>query len=155
MEIRKMRPLAAAAALAALGTLWGCGDKCNTEPVAKVDAAQDCTAAPGTPVTVGVRLCPTCNQTGATCDVDTSQVGSGIIQLDPIVEACQAVTSCASPSPSCQNNPLPCSFTAPMAPDVYDINVYDSATNTFPTIARLTVTPGAPYSCAFASASVP
>jgi hypothetical protein len=151
----RIQALAAAAALVALGGLAGCGEKCNTEPVARVDDAQSCTVSPGAPVTVGVRLCPTCNQTGATCDVDVSQVSSGIIQIDPIVEACEDVTSCPSPTPSCQVAPLPCSFTAPTTPDVYDIRVYDTATNTFPTVATLTVAPGAAASCAFASASAP
>jgi hypothetical protein len=152
MRTGKARALAAAAALAAFGGLAGCGEKCKTEPVADVEAAQSCTAAPGTPVSVGVRLCPTCNQTGATCEVDTSQAASGVIQLDPIVEACEDVTTCASQEPTCQVAPLPCSFTAPAEPGPYDIRVYDPRTNSFPTVATLEVVPGAAYSCAFASA---
>ena len=108
--------IAAAALLALAAGLSGCGEKCNTEPVAKVEEAMSCTATPGARVTLGVRLCPTCNQTGATCEVDTSQAESGIIQLDPIVEACEDVTSCASPAPACEVNALPCSFDAPTAP---------------------------------------
>jgi hypothetical protein len=139
--------------LAVAAGLQGCGEQCKTEPVAKVDEAESCTAAPGTPVTIGVRLCPTCNQTGASCDVDTSQASSsGIIQLDPIVEACQDVTSCANPSPSCQSAPLPCQFTAPTEPGPYSIRAYDSSTNSFETVATLTVEPGAAYACAFTSA---
>jgi hypothetical protein len=143
---------AAAAVVALAGGLSGCGNKCNTEPVAKVDQAQNCTAAPGATVTIGVRLCPTCNQTGATCDVDTSQASSGIIQLDPIVEACEDVTSCQSSQPACQNNPLGCTFQAPMTPDIYQVRVYDPQSNTFPTVATLTVGSG-PASCAFGAGS--
>jgi hypothetical protein len=143
--------VAAAALLALAAGLSGCGEKCNTEPVAKVEEAQSCTAAPGARVTLGVRLCPTCNQTGATCEVDDSQASSGIIQLDPIVEACEDVTSCASPAPACEVNALPCSFDAPMEPDTYDVRVYDPQSNSFPTVATLTVAPGVSPSCAFAS----
>jgi hypothetical protein len=141
-----------AAALAVAAGLAGCGETCKTEPVAKVEDAESCTAAPGSPVTVGVRLCPTCNQTGATCEVD---VQGGIVQLDAIVEACEDVTSCPSPTPSCEVAPLPCRFTAPSEPGVYDVNVYDASTNTVPTVATLTVEAGAAASCAFASASMP
>jgi len=135
----------AAAVVALAGGLSGCGEKCNTEPVAKVDEAQSCTAAPGATVSIGLRLCPTCNQTGATCDVDTSAaVSDGVIQLDPIVEACEDVTSCPSPQPACQTNPLACTFQAPNEPGTYQVRVYDPATNTFPTVATLTVGSGTP-----------
>jgi hypothetical protein len=143
---------ALAAALAAAAGLAGCGETCKTEPVAKVDDAESCTAAPGTPVTVGVRLCPTCNQTGASCAVD---IQGEVVQLDPIVEACEDVTSCASPTPSCQASPLPCQFTAPSTPGEYDVVAYDSASNRLVTYATLTVVPGAAASCNFVTASLP
>lgn len=148
MRTGKATALAAAAALAAFGGLAGCGEKCNTEPVAKVEDAEDCTAAPGTPVTVRVQLCPTCNQTGATCDVD---VQGNAIQLDAVVEACEDVTSCPTQEPSCQVAPLACQFTAPSAPGTYDVVAYDAQTNRLVTYATLNVVPGAAYSCAFAS----
>jgi hypothetical protein len=148
MRTGKARALAAAAALAAFGGLAGCGEKCKTEPVAKVEEAQNCTAAPGAPVSVGVRLCPTCNQTGTTCEVDILE---DTIQLDVVSEACEDVTTCATQEPACQVAPLPCSFTAPAEPGPYDIHVYDPQTNTFPTVATLEVVPGAPSSCAFSS----
>lgn len=155
MTTGKSRALAAAAALVAAAGLAGCGEKCKTEPVAKVEEAQSCTAAPGAPVSVGVRLCPTCNQTGATCEVDTSQAASGIIQLDPVVEACEDVTTCPTQEPACQVAPLPCRFSAPAAPGAYEIVVYDPQTNTLPTVATLEVVAGAPSSCAFAAAFTP
>lgn len=108
-------PHRAAGALLLAGALVasGCGTKCPTESPAQVSAIGSCTAKPGDTVSVPVRLCPTCNQSGATCDVDTSASSSGIIQLDPTVEACQNVTSCGAPTATCETNPLTCTFTVP------------------------------------------
>jgi hypothetical protein len=114
----------AAAALA----VSGCGESCPTETPAKVEALGSCTAAPGGTVTVPVRLCPTCNQTGAECQVDTSQATSGFIQLDPTVEACETASSCGAPTPTCQANPLTCTFTAPAVEDTYTLIVFDQST---------------------------
>ena len=113
MNLRQYTASALAAAGALLVVASGCGTKCPTE-TPQVQQIGNCTAKPGDTVSVPVRLCPTCNQTGATCAVDTSQVGSsGIIQLDPTVEACDSVSSCGTPSPTCQTNPLTCTFTVP------------------------------------------
>lgn len=140
---------AAAVGLSACGEITG---GCPTEAVAKVDAVESCTVAPGTVVDVGVRLCPTCNQSGATCEVDDSAaVESGIIQLDPTVEACEQVSSCPTPTPMCEAAPLECPVRAPAAPGSYDLMVYDAATNQFRQMGTLTVAAG-PSSCAFASA---
>lgn len=152
MRMGNATALAAAAALAAFGGLAGCGEKCNTEPVARVEAAESCTAAPGTPVTVRVQLCPTCNQTGATCDVD---VQGDAIQLDPVVEACEDVTTCPTQEPSCQVAPLPCRFTAPAEPGAYQVVAYDAQTNRLVRYATLNVVPGAAAFCDFVRASVP
>ena len=89
----KLRHVIAITACAAAVGLSACGDKCPTE-TPQVDAVANCTARPGSTVTVPLRLCPTCNQTAASCDVDTSQAASsGIIQLDPVVEACESASS--------------------------------------------------------------
>jgi len=106
-----------ASALAIAGAVLlasGCGgNSCPTE-TPSVQQIGNCTAKPGDAVNVPVRLCPTCNQTGAACQVDTSQLASsGIVQLDPTVEACDSVSSCSSPAPQCQTNPLTCTFTVP------------------------------------------
>jgi hypothetical protein len=139
---------AAAVGLSACGEITG---GCPTEAVAKVDAVESCTVAPGTVVDVGVRLCPTCNQTGARCEVDDSAATSGYIQLDPTVEACEDVSSCPTPTPACQTAPLECAVRAPSQPGDYDLIVYDPSTNQLLPMGTLTVASG-PSSCTFASA---
>jgi hypothetical protein len=149
----KLRRVVALTACAAAVVLSACGDTCPTESPAKVDQIQSCTARPGDPVTVRVRLCPTCNQTGATCDVDTSQAAAtGFIQLDPTVEACENVTSCPSIAPACQApaEAMTCTFTAPSNEDVYTLLVFDPSTNGDIT-ATLTVDSSAAPSCAFSA----
>jgi hypothetical protein len=86
--------------------------------------------ATGAMVTVGIGLCPTCNQTGATCVGDTSQLGvsgSNEIFLDPTVEACEDPTSCGDPNPTCLPGPTACTFRAP-GPGRYVISVLDPTT---------------------------
>ena len=82
---------------------------------------------PGAVVDVGVRLCPTCNQTGATCEVDDSAATSGNIQLDPTSRRART-SRAATPTPMCQAAPLECPFTRPAAPGTYELIVYDLAT---------------------------
>ncbi|HET6436976.1 MAG TPA: hypothetical protein VFG59_02855, partial [Anaeromyxobacter sp.] len=55
---------------------------------------------------------PTCNQTDPSCQADLSQLGSGspIIQLDPIVHACESSSSCP---PSCSPSGVDCTFESP------------------------------------------
>ena len=107
-----------AGALAIAGAVLlasGCGGtSCPTETPAQIQKVGQCQATLGATVSVPVQLCPTCNQTGARCQVDASSVASsGIIQLDPTVEACDNVSTCSSPAPSCQVGPLMCAVTVP------------------------------------------
>ncbi|WP_242346909.1 hypothetical protein [Anaeromyxobacter terrae] len=141
--MRLRRIIAIGACAAAVG-LSACGEKCPTE-TPRVDALAGCTAAPGSTVTVPLRLCPTCNQTAASCDVDMSQATtSGVIQLDPVVEACESANSCP---PGCDLNAINCTFAAPSQPGTYQLLVYNPATNT--TIPNTLVVASGPTSCAF------
>ncbi|HSD21108.1 MAG TPA: hypothetical protein VLC54_13770 [Anaeromyxobacter sp.] len=142
MKVR--RGIAIAACAAAVG-LSGCGESCPTEtPKVEAFATSGCTATPGATVTVPLRLCPTCNQTAASCDVDVSQASrSNEIFLDPVVEACQSASSCP---PTCDPNAINCSFAAPSQPGRYDLIVFDPATNT--TLQeQLDVVASGPTSC--------
>jgi hypothetical protein len=123
MKVR--RGIAIAACAAAFG-LSGCGETCPTETPQVQDVA-DCTAQANTTVTYPVRLCPTCNQTGASCDVDLSAAASqGIIHLDPVVEACNSANTCP---PGCDVQPFSCTFTAPSQPGTYEVLVFDPGRN--------------------------
>jgi hypothetical protein len=126
MKLRNVVSVAAVALVAA-----GCGneDSCPTESP-QIDAlAAGCIERAGEPVNFPVRLCPTCNQTDAVCDVDLSAVraGSGEIFLDPRVEACTPSSSCSGAS--CQVSPLTCAFAAPATPGTYTVIVFDPSTN--------------------------
>lgn len=116
--------LAATVALALAGGLTGCGESCPSETVAKIQDVGACTARPGTSVTVPVQLCPTCNQSGSSCDVE---IQGSFVQLDIRAEACDSVASCGSTAPSCQP-PSGCTFTAP-AEGTYTVLVYDPSTD--------------------------
>ncbi len=107
--------------------LAGCGDKCPTETPQVSALPTSCTAGAGNPVSYPLRLCPTCNQTGITCDVDMSSVGagSGTIFLDPKAEACETSGSCP---PSCAAQETVCSFTAPGTVGTYKVSVFNPAT---------------------------
>lgn len=116
----------AVAAVAVALFVAGCGETCPTEPPQVNALASSCTQIAGEPVSYPVRLCPTCNQTGATCDVDLSRVNTtGEIFLDPKVEACTGSTSCGA----CAVSPLICSFIAPAAPGPYTVIAFDPTTN--------------------------
>jgi hypothetical protein len=142
---------ALAASIAASALLAsGCGDTCPTETVARIQRVESCTVAPGSPVSIGVEPCPTCNQTGTSCEVDVSGAGQGDIQLDPVAEACESVSSCGSLAPACQAQPLECRFTAPTAPGSYRLLVFDPSTVSFRQRGTLTVSITEPQSCAFA-----
>ncbi len=140
-----LRRIIAIGACAAAVGLSACGEKCPTE-TPRVDAVAGCTATPGSTVSVPLRLCPTCNQSAASCDVDLSQAtSSGTIQLDPVVEACENANSCP---PGCDLNAINCTFAAPSQVGTYEILVYNPATNT--TIStRLDVVTSGSTSCAF------
>jgi hypothetical protein len=125
------------------GFAAGCGGgSCPTE-TPRIDAIQSCTAQPGQTVNVSLRLCPTCNQTGITCEVDTSTVSAGYIQLDPVAERCEGSSSCP---PSCSQNEAVCSFKAPAAPGDYTLRVFDPFTNQ---TREGTLTVGGTYACNF------
>jgi hypothetical protein len=109
---------ALAAALAACGT----NDKCPTQSP-KLSQVADCTARPGATVNYQLQLCPTCNQSGATCNVQMS--GTDIF-LDPTVEACTGSNSC--PPPTCDTGVFNCTFTAPTAVGTYNVTVVNGDT---------------------------
>jgi hypothetical protein len=141
-----MRAVRWMAAVAIAAGAIACGDKCPTETPAQVQAIGSCTAPPGATVSVPVRLCPTCNQTGASCSVDTSQAGTGYIQLDPTVEACANVSTCSSQAPACEANPLTCTFTVPSGLPTYKLVVFDPSTNQ-QLMGTLTVSASSAASC--------
>ncbi|BDG05789.1 hypothetical protein [Anaeromyxobacter oryzae] len=131
----------------------GCGQSntsCPTE-TPRVDQVQSCTVAPGATVGVRLNICPTCNQTAASCTADLSQLGSSnTIALDPITDSCEPANSC--PSPSCAVNGVTCTFNAPTTPGDYTMIVFDPASNGTRS-ATLTVASG-PTSCAFTTAGL-
>ena len=144
MRIRNAAVAALALAAAA------CNDNtCPTESP-QVSALADCTAGAGQLVSYEVRLCPTCNQTVSSCDVDMSDIGAGNIFLDPKVETCTSSNSCP---PACQANASTCNFTAPATPGTYVVSAYDPATNTTQTGTLTVVPPGGSASCDFSVAS--
>ena len=108
----RIRHAVVAFAFAGLLAAAGCAERCPTETPQVSELPASCTERPGEPVSFPVRLCPTCNQTGATCDVDLSAVGtSSDIFLDPRVEVCTGSATCP---PACELNTLACTFTAPV-----------------------------------------
>ena len=133
----------AIAALAAALAACGSNDKCPTQSPQVSGISPNCTELAGQPVSYPLRLCPTCNQSGATCIVDLSAVSAGQIFLDPTVETCSSSNSCP---PSCDPNPLLCHFTAPTAPGDYTVSVFDPAANTT-RVGTLTVIASGAESC--------
>ncbi len=130
--------LLGAAALAALAT--GCGDtKCATD-VPQVDAmASGCTAVVNQPVNYPLRLCPACNLSIVSCDV---QISGDQIFLNPTAEACESASSCST---SCALQPTSCTFT-PTAAGQYTVTVYDPASG--PKTQTLNVVSSDSPSCA-------
>jgi len=128
--------LAAAAALFAAG----CGgtDTCSLKPdVASTPSS--CDLRPSQSVSVQVRWCSCGSSTS--CDVIMDSIGSGIIQLEPVLSSCD--TSCQSNPASCDTSAVTCTFTAPAAGD-YTIYVGGaSGTETVP----LTVSAGGTSTC--------
>lgn len=142
----------AATLIAAAAALAGCpsSEPCPLESPQVSAIPGACTEVAGQPVTYPVRLCPTCNQTGASCVVDLSAVGagSGDIFLDTKVEACTGSGSCP---PSCAVNAISCTFNAPATPGTYNVIALDGATGQPVESVLFVVAPGTPESCALAA----
>jgi hypothetical protein len=151
MKIRSAVGIAAVAGFAV--GLTGCpADSCSLESPQVGAIPGSCTEVAGQPVNYPVRLCPTCNQTGATCVADVSKaVTDGVIYLDMKVEACSGGNSC--PPPTCLTNATTCTFTAPTTPGTYAVLIYDAGQQT--TIQRpLEVIASGAESCALPVAGI-
>jgi hypothetical protein len=148
MKLRHVVSIAAAVTTLAL-VATGCGteDSCPTESP-DVAAVPNCTVRPGAAVSYPVQLCPTCNQTGAVCDVDLSAASSGDIFLDPRVEACTPSSTCPGTAPACDASPLLCPFTAPTVEGDYVVTLVDASSPTAPITRTLRVSSVEPVSCA-------
>jgi len=134
--------LAAAAALPL--ALAACDNKCPTQnPKLATNGVPTCSNVQQVaPVTVRIGVCPRCDEAYDSCTVTMPQ-GDNIIQLDPLVQVCDANPSCPV-SPSC--SPVTCTFQAPTAGD-YQLLVYDPATGA-PVQTPFTVVPaGGTGSC--------
>jgi hypothetical protein len=122
------RLLLAAAALLPL-VLAACDNKCPTQnPKIAAGGVPTCTGASavqaGASVAVRLNVCPKCDQAYDACNV-TLPSGDNIIQLDPLVQVCDANPSCPV-NPSC--NIVTCTFTAPAAAGPYVLLVNDPDT---------------------------
>lgn len=117
--------IAAAAALSLVAV--GCGEKCNEEtpPVETASLKASCDdMAPNTAVTVTIPVCPTCNQGTPTCTYRADNLAAGIIQLEPLAEACESSNSCPPVNPaSCPAQPLACEFVTPVAEATYTLTI--------------------------------
>ncbi|HEX9052983.1 MAG TPA: hypothetical protein VF841_20810 [Anaeromyxobacter sp.] len=111
----------------------------------QVTALPTCTEPPNYALSYPVRLCPTCNQTAATCSVQMS--GTDIF-LDLKVEACGDSTSCGGAG--CSPGPTVCSFTTP-AEGTYRVSATDAGGTVSGT---LVVSASAPASCALPTAGL-
>jgi hypothetical protein len=149
MTIRSALVLATLAALAV--GVSGCpSSSCPMESPQVNGLPASCTAPVGQQVSYPVRLCPTCNQSSASCAVDLSAATTtGDIFLDTKVEACSGSSSCP---PACQTNPILCTFTPPGA-GTYKVTVFDGATGQTQT-SQLVVSQGGASSCAFPTAGI-
>jgi hypothetical protein len=135
--------------VATLGTvaaaLAGCpsSTSCPLE-TPQVTALPTCTEPPSKDITYPVRLCPTCNQTGATCSV---QMSGNVIFLDLKVEACADAVSCGGAG--CAPGPTNCTFTTPATEGNYSVVATDPGGTVNGT---LVVSGTQAASCALASA---
>jgi hypothetical protein len=139
------RSLLAAAALLPLA-LAACDNKCPTQnPKLATNGVPTCdNIQAGAPVTVRLGVCPRCDEAYDSCTV-TLPSGDNIIQLDPLVQVCDANPSCPI-DPSC--SPVTCTFQAPpAAAQPYQLLVYDPGTGA-PVQTSFTVVPtGGTNSC--------
>jgi hypothetical protein len=134
---------------AVAGGLAGCpSDSCPLETPQVSTVPGTCQAAPGQQVSYPVRLCPACNQTGATCSADLSRVADGYIYLDVKAEACSSGNSC--PTPACDTNPTYCAFAAPSATGNYNVVIPDGQGGNI--TRQLQVESGVASNCVLASA---
>ena len=147
MKARSAVGMAAfAATVAAAAALSGCpADSCPLE-TPQVDALPTCTEPPNQAIAYPVRLCPTCNQTSASCSV---QMSGRDIFLDLKVEACDDPNSCGGAG--CFPGPTICSFTTPSAVDTYNVTATDAGGQVSGT---LVVSNTEPASCALPAAGL-
>jgi hypothetical protein len=102
--------LALLAAAAALALQTGCPSTSDCSVTPEVNQAPgSCSLVPDEPVTVNVRWC----SCGATTTCDVRLEGGGIIQLEPVVNSCDA--ECPPNPDSCPADTVPCTFTIPGA----------------------------------------
>jgi hypothetical protein len=143
----KMRSAVMLAVLAAVAAgLAGCPSSSCPLETPQVNALPTCTEPPSTAISYPVRLCPTCNQSGATCAVQMS--GSEIF-LDLKVEACSDASSCGGAG--CTAGPTTCSFTTPATAGTYTVTATDAGGTVEGT---LVVSPTGPASCALPAAAL-
>ena len=141
------RRLALAAVAALPLALAGCDNKCPTENP-KIATVPTCpTMAAGAPVTVTLRVCPTCNLSAPECSVVLPNATDPVtIQLDPIMQACDPANSCPPDNSCALNSAVSCSFTTPSASGTYQLLVFDPATGS-PVVRDFTVASGGATSC--------
>jgi hypothetical protein len=151
MRIRSA--LITAGLAAGVAGVAGCpADQCAFESPQVSAMPTSCTQVTGQPVTYPLRLCPTCNQTGASCVADLSAAGTtGDIYLDTKVEACSDTTSCGGTA--CQVNATTCEFTAP-APGTYTVIALDGLTGNTVESQLVVIASGAEF-CDLPASSVP
>jgi hypothetical protein len=112
--------LAVALAAAGLALATGCPSTSDCTLTPEVSQApSSCTLVPDQQVTVNVRWC----SCGATTTCDARLEGGGIVQLEPVVNSCDA--ECPPNPSSCEFDVVSCRFTIPGAASfdtIYVIN---------------------------------
>ncbi len=145
MKMTSAARLAVLSALAASTAGCPSSNSCPLE-TPQVNALPTCTEPPSTAISYPVRLCPTCNQTGASCAV---QIAGNDIFLDLKVEACSDPNSCGGAA--CALGPTTCSFTTPASPGTYNVTATDPGGTVNGT---LVVSASTPASCALPAAGI-
>jgi hypothetical protein len=102
---------------AALLTLTGCGDTCNSKSADVQELPSSCTLPAAASTTIEVRLCPRCTDSGTACQAEFT---NGRFELDPTFQECQENAGCDI-SQACRITSVPCTVTAPSAPGQYAI----------------------------------